>query len=327
MASLSETARQNTTSAFLMLFFFGVPPVLRSSPFAVLLAHVRDNHRVGLYLFTAQHIIRIPHYRPLQGAWAFSPSSPAGAPPPAPMAGCLASHRPYPGPLTPYHCNEKPPGIYIGSELFTRREVLDLLHDHFPGAEFGKVLIKPYKHGLAIYPEDRDQFKTWGLKFLSSEVCQGRLKLSAVLYNPRVDRLISAHYMPKRTYIIVAKKFLSHSGDLYSDFTRYEVYPRRGDGDPLGGASHYVRVSFVLSSWRDLHKFLGCTMEYGTTEDDAEAVCPTLWLDPDFFELKLSSPFSAETLDKFERMLSVLIQQQWRTMWILRLITLHLDAS
>ena len=59
-----------------------------------------------------------------------------------------------------------PPGIFFGSELFTQRQVLDLLNDHFPGAEFGKVLIKPYKYGLVIHPKDRDQSKRWDLKFL-----------------------------------------------------------------------------------------------------------------------------------------------------------------
>ena len=90
--------------------------------------------------------------------------------------------------------------------------------------------------------------------------------------------------------------FLSHPSNLYSELTSYKVYPRRGDGDaptiisfhsqPLGGASHYVRVSFLESSWRDAHKFLRCTMEYVSKGDDAEALCPTLWLEADFFQIR-----------------------------------------
>jgi len=39
------------------------------------------------------------------------------------------------------------------SELFTRKAVLDLFHDYFLGAEFGKVLIKHYKYRLVMHPK------------------------------------------------------------------------------------------------------------------------------------------------------------------------------
>jgi len=141
----------------------------------------RDNQRVDLYFFTAQHVIRIPHYRPSQGSshprlqLAFHPSA----------DGWMSYLSPtLSRPLDARSLQPKATGIFIGSEFFTQREVLDLLHDHFP--------IKRYKYDLVIDPEDRDQSWKSGLKLLWSELRQARLKLSAALYNPRVDTLNKA---------------------------------------------------------------------------------------------------------------------------------------
>ena len=179
---------------------------------------------------------------PSQRSEAFLSSSPAGASPPASMNAWLPAHPPCSGSLTPGYCNEKPLGIFIGSELFTRRKVLDLLHDHFPEPSLEKSWSTPEPMVGWFIPKTRISSKG-GISH-SSEV-----KFAKEDWNFRQAFTISE-------WIHWFQLHHLRKGDLFSDFISNEVYPRRGDGDaPAIIWSHSQPLVGPRTAWKSAFSY------------------------------------------------------------------------
>lgn len=162
----------------------------------------RDNERGALYLFKAQHVIWIPHYCPLPevrgllilvSSRSFTPS----------VDECMTSRSPSLFRLFDARLlQRKTPGNFYRKWALYPEKSPGPPPWSLPWAEFGKVLINTWTYGGVIHPEDQDQFKGWDLAFIGSEIRQGRLKLSAGLYNLGVDTLISATSSSQRRSLL-----------------------------------------------------------------------------------------------------------------------------